>query len=64
MTTVQHAQFQKLADISADIGQVALASIAIPFFLDSYHPLVALLGVAVSFTFWTLSLLLIKQSHS
>ena len=64
MTSVQHAQLQKLADISADIGQVALASIVIPFFIDKYQPLVAFLGVIVAATFWILSLLLIQLAHA
>lgn len=55
-------RYRKLSDICADIGQVALASIAIPFFFDTFNPPVALLGAATAIMFWYASLLLLRTS--
>ncbi len=49
-------QFNKLADISADIAQVFFASVAIPYVLDTFRPVLALFGVATAIFFWFLSL--------
>ena len=53
-------QIDRVADIAADIGQVSLASIAIPFFLDEYRPLLALLGILAAIFFWTISVMFPK----
>jgi hypothetical protein len=54
------AQQTRLSTICADIAQVSLASIAIPFLLDEPAPALALLGVATSLMFWVFSLRLSK----
>lgn len=53
-------QLKKLADISSDMGQVAVASVVIPAFLDKPNLLLALLGVGAAVNFWALSLYLLK----
>ena len=54
------AQRKKLADICADIGQVALASIALPFLLEDFRPELVILGLANAIAFWYASLVLLK----
>jgi len=61
---LSHPQFQKLSDITADVGQVVVASVVIPLFIDSFHPLVAILGLMAAVACWATSLLLLKhQTH-
>ena len=54
-------QLEKLSDICADIGQVSLASVFVPYFLDTPQPSLALLGLAVSLVFWLFSLIAINR---
>lgn len=41
-------------------GQVALASIAIPFFLNTYDPRLAVAGLLFTIAFWYLALVTSK----
>ena len=54
-------QVKKLSDISADMAQVFVASVAIPYLLDSPRPMLACFGVALAIGFWSLSLQLLKR---
>ena len=53
-------QLERQADIAADIGQVSLASIAIPFFLSEHRPLLAMLGIVTALFLWTISVMFPK----
>jgi hypothetical protein len=55
------AQIRKLADIFADIGQVSFASIALPFFLENYRPIVSVTGLILACGAWLGSLYLSKR---
>lgn len=55
------AQFNKLADISADIGLVTLAAIVFPGLFDHFRPGFALVGIIIMLSFWSLSLIMIKE---
>lgn len=45
----------KLSEICADISQVSLASVVIPFTFDKYNPELAVFGIIITFMFWTFS---------
>ncbi len=49
-----------MSDISADIGLVCLASVAIPNFLDKFDFERLILGILITLFFWTLSLRLTR----
>ena len=49
-------QFSRLSDFAADVAQVSLASIAIPFIIDDFRPAGILLGIGFAIFFWYLSL--------
>ena len=55
-------QTKKIADILADIAQVAFASIALPFFLDQYKPAIALSGAGIALLFWIASVYLVNKA--
>ncbi len=57
---LSHFQMSKLADIAADIGTVAYASILLPDLLGKFRPLVAGLGLLIMLLFWSLSIILLK----
>ena len=54
-------QIKKLADIFESIGQIMVASIVIPFLLDSFDPLVAITGGLLALAAWITSLLLLEK---
>lgn len=56
----EEKQFEKLADIISDIAAIAFASVAVPAFIDRPNPPGALAGLLVAFSFWILSLFIIK----
>jgi len=60
---LKETQVDKLSDISADIAQVCLASIVIPFLVDKYKPLLVIWGLSVSLVFWGISLLLLRSKE-
>ena len=47
-----------------DIGQVCLASIVIPFILDKPDIIKIFVGLTFSFSFWTVSVLLVKTKKN
>lgn len=55
------SQLQMLATLSADMAQVSLASVALPYFLDSYTPALALLGVLVGILFGAVSVAILSS---
>ncbi len=55
---------QRLADIMQDVGQVALASIAIPFLLEGYRLSVAAFGFGLAIAFWYIALVLSEYEHT
>lgn len=55
-------QWQKLSDITSDIAQVALASVVFPSLFDRLEPLFVVLGTAVSFVYWILSMAILKKN--
>lgn len=56
--TLSKRQYAKLADICADMAQISAASISIPFFLDTYRPALATLGVVIAVGLWIMSVVL------
>jgi len=44
-----------------DVGQVCLASIALPFLMNKFDIMKALSGIIFSFAFWTGSVLLVRK---
>jgi len=54
------ARINRISEICMDIGQVCLASIVIPFLLNKSDIIKVFLGLAFSFSFWTISVLLVK----
>lgn len=57
---ISERQLYKLADIFADMGQVVLASVAIPFLLGDFRPLVAVTGLGLSLALWYASLVSLR----
>lgn len=53
-------QINRLSEIAADIGQVMLASVVIPYFIDAHRPSLALSGLGLSLFFWLISLAFLK----
>lgn len=51
------ARLNRLSGICADVAQVCLASIVIPFLFEKFDLIVLLWGSATTLTFWFLSLL-------
>ncbi len=49
-----------LVTILIEVGQVSLASIAVPVFFNVYDPLLALLGFGAAIAFWCVALVLSK----
>lgn len=49
-------QYERLADFFADVAQVSLASIAVPYLIDSFRPITACWGVAFTVFFWIMGL--------
>lgn len=49
-------QIEKLSDISSDIGLVALASVAIPGFLNKFDLIETTSGGVTTLCFWIISL--------
>jgi hypothetical protein len=60
MTMSEH-HYRNLATICTDVAQVSLASVVVPYFLDTPRPSLAGLGVVVSLTFWFLSFLALNR---
>lgn len=54
------ARFNKLSDICSDLALISLASIVIPFAIDKFNPVMLILGVITTITFWLLSLLFVR----
>ena len=46
--SVSKGQIQTLVDLCIAFGQISLASIAIPFFLQDQNPVLAILGLVLS----------------
>ena len=53
------SQINKLSDISADIAQVFLASVALPYIIDIFRPMLAVFGIALAVGFWIISVQLL-----
>lgn len=53
-------QTQKLADITSDIGLIALASVAIPAVLDHTDISAFVIGLGIAIVLWITSIWLIK----
>lgn len=56
LTQKNKAQFNRLSAICADIAQVALGSVVVPFLFDRFNLLIVLLGLTAAFTFWLISI--------
>lgn len=48
-------QFKRLSDFFADIAQVSLASVAVPFLIDEFNLLRASLGIGFALFFYAMS---------
>ena len=53
--TIPPHQFRRISDFAADLAQVSVASIAIPYVLDTPQPMLAVLGIAVAVFFYAIS---------
>ena len=49
-------QLKLIAHLGVQLGVVSVASIAVPFTVDKYHPALAILGIAAARFFWILGL--------
>jgi hypothetical protein len=58
---LQSSQIKKLSDIFEGIGQVMVASIVLPFLLDTFNPLLSLTGGLLALAAWVISLLLLEE---
>lgn len=54
-------QFDKLGDITADLGVVAVASVVLPALLDRFHLMVAIFGFISAAGLLLLSIWLVKR---
>lgn len=59
--TLIEARINRLSEICADIGQVCLASIVIPFLIDKDDSSMIILGLFSATGSWILSLLLVRK---
>lgn len=57
------ARLNRLSEICANVAQVSLASIVVPFLLEKFDLLVLLWGSVTTITFWFLSLLLARGTR-
>lgn len=55
-------QFKRLSDFAADLAQVSIASIAIPFIIDDFRPFGILLGIGFAAVFYLMSFIANKYS--
>lgn len=53
-------QLIKLSDISADLGVVAVASVALPALLDKFQIFPAILGLAIAIILLVTSLVILR----
>lgn len=60
---LSEAQLNRLSEICADISQITLASIVIPFALDKYNLVLLVWGLTIALTFWVLSLSVIGEKN-
>ena len=56
-------EVHKMSNIAADIGQVALGSIVVPFFLQQFTPLYAILGLVLACVAWAGSIYLARMAN-
>ena len=56
------AHATRLSELCAFVAQVALASVFVPYIIDTFEPAVAVLGLVVSSMFWIFSLFLVRTS--
>ena len=54
-------QIEKLAEISSDVGLVALASVVLPAVLDKFNLLLVTLGLIITILCWIISVWLLKR---
>jgi uncharacterized membrane protein (Fun14 family) len=54
MTLRKKARLNRLSDISADIGQIAVLSLVIPY-IDKFNIAMIVLGIIAASLFWWLS---------
>lgn len=58
--SIYNARISRISEIFMDIGQVCLASIALPFLINKSDIIKALSGLIFSFIFWAVSVLLVR----
>ena len=63
MFGVQTSQqfYIKLSDICADIGQVCLATLVVPYIINNVKWWFAIEGISLSLVFWAISLIITKE---
>jgi hypothetical protein len=54
-------QVNRVTEIFADLGIVAMASVTIHAVLDKFHPWYVILGLLAGFISWGVSIFLLKQ---
>ena len=57
-------QIKTLSEILADLGQVSIASVVIPFVIPTFSKdaiMTIIIGTLLALLFWTLSILLVKN---
>lgn len=55
------AQVEKMADIFEGIGQIMVASLVLPFLLDTFDLSLAVTGGLLALAAWVTSLLLLEE---
>ena len=53
-------KISRVSDISADFGNVMLASVVLPAILDKLEIILATAGIALTLFFWIISIALLK----
>ena len=55
------AQIHMVATLSANMAQVSVASVVVPYFLDTFEPFLALLGLVAACFFSAVSLIILSS---
>ena len=61
MIELPESKINRLGDISADIGTVAMASVVLPGLFDKFRPVLAIVGAITMIFFWLFSVILTKK---
>lgn len=57
---IKEARLRKLSDNCADVAQVALGSVVVPFIFNQFDVIIALIGLTIALGFWVMSYFLAR----